>query len=540
MRFFYISLLSMSLALAQHPHEASAGPAQLLPGLGNHHHSMATSSGEAQQYFDQGFRLIYAFNHEEAAKSFARAAELDPQAPMPWWGIALALGPNINLDVDPEREKAAYEAIQKAVALAANAPETERDYIRALAARYSIDPNADLKKLAADYAGRMGALSKKYPDDLDAATLYAESLMDLRPWQLWTADRQPVEGTLEIVAVLESVLRRDPNHVGANHYYIHAVEASATPERALPSAARLGGLAPGAGHLVHMPAHIHIQLGEYDAAVRSNEAAAEADRSYMQASGNESGVYPLMYYNHNIHFLAVSNTLRGRYEPARKSAAELAANVGPALTDMPMLQPYAAWQWFVPLRFSRWDEILTSPQPAGSLPVLRSMWHFARAIALIGKGRVEDARQEELPFIERVAEVPADAPWDVLQAAGVLRVAAWELKARIAEASGDRTGAIDFWRKAVAVQDQAGYAEPPAWYYSTRESLGGALLRAGQAAEAEAVFREDLEKNARSPRSLFGLLEALKAQNKPGTEWVESQFREAWKNADFTLTVGAL
>src|SRR5436190_14742379 len=283
MKRLLILILTLGCAYGQHQHEsAKANRTTLFPGLGRHHHPIATSSAEAQKFFDEGLTLIYAFNHDEAIRSFERAAALDPSAAMPYWGIALALGPNINLDVDPAGEKKAYEAAQKALSMLERAPENERAYIDALGKRYSIDPKADLKKLAVEYKDAMGELARRYPDDLDAATLYAESMMDLRPWQLWSADGKPAEGTEEIVAVLESVLKRDPQHTGANHFYIHAVEASPHPGQALASADRLAQLAPAAGHLVHMPAHIYIQTGDYEAAAKANEQAAEVDRNYIR------------------------------------------------------------------------------------------------------------------------------------------------------------------------------------------------------------------------------------------------------------------
>src|ERR1700694_4948575 len=314
-------------------------PAALMTGLGSMHHPVSTTSAEAQRFFDQGLALVYAFNHDEAVRSFKRAAELDPQMVMADWGMALALGPNINLDVDPQREKAAYEAVQRALSLSANAPENERAYIEALAKRYSIDPKADLKKLAVDYKNAMGELIKRYPDDLDAATLYAESAMDLRPWQLWSADGKPAEGTEEIVAVLESVLRRNPNHPGAIHYYIHAVEASPHPERALAYAPKLPQLMPMAGHLMHMPAHIYARTGDYENAALSNVHAAAADEAYIKAGGLQ-GIYPLMYYSHNLHFLAIAYSMEGRFTDAMRATKQLEANVSPHLKDMPMLEGF--------------------------------------------------------------------------------------------------------------------------------------------------------------------------------------------------------
>jgi hypothetical protein len=528
------------LAAAQHVHSDTVRPAQLFTGMGNHSHPINTRNQEAQRYFDQGMAFVFGFNHEEAINSFRKASQLDPAAAMPVWGISLALGPNINLDVDPEREKAAYDAVQTAAGLAASGPAVERDYIRALQVRYSNNPKADLKKLAGEYAKAMSALSKKYPDDLDAATLYAEAMMDLRPWRLWSYDGKPAEGTLEIVSVLESVLRRDPNHIGANHYYVHAMEASPNPERALAAGERLPKLAPAAGHLVHMPAHIYQLLGDFDNSARSNETAARVDREYMKLSGNNEGVYPLMYYNHNLHFLAAAEMQLGKLEAAQRAASELSASITPALTQMPMGQPFAAMPWFVLLRFQRWDEALQIAEPDAKHPLLMSVWHFVRGAAYAGKGSVADARRELEQLNSSAAKIPADQYWIDNPAAGVMRIPPLELAARIAEASGDRSGAIDLWRRAAAAQDAGGYSEPPLWYYSVRESLGGALLRARRAAEAEIVFRQDLAKNARSPRALFGLLEALKAQNKPGAEWVDRQFREAWSQSKLQLKVGDL
>jgi tetratricopeptide (TPR) repeat protein len=281
--------------------------------MGQYHHRISTKNPQAQRLFDQGLTLVFAFNHEEAARAFRRAAELDPQSAMAFWGVALALGPRINLDVDPPHERAAYESIQNALSLGPGATESERAYIQALAKRYSLDPNIDLRKLDADYAQTMRELHKRYPDDLDAATLYAESLMDLRPWKLWSLDGRPAEDTDEIVAVLGSVLRRDPEHIGANHYHIHAVEASRHPERAIPSAMRLETLVPSAGHLVHMPAHIFMRIGDYSASARSTEHGAVIDSVYLRDSGTTGSMYDMMYYCHNVHFLAASSCMAGNF-----------------------------------------------------------------------------------------------------------------------------------------------------------------------------------------------------------------------------------
>ena len=538
--FVLLASLSSLVVFGQHEHGPGAPkPAMLLPGLGNLHHPVQTSNPEAQKFFDQGLTLVFAFNHDEAIRSFQRAAELDSRAAMPLWGIALALGPNINMDVSPEAEKAAYDAVQNALALARSAPEPERDYIRALATRYTNDPKADLKQAAREYAAAMRELSRKYPDDLDAATLFADALMNLRPWKLWSADGKPEDGTLEIVATLESVIRRDPTHIGANHFYIHAVEASPNPERALGSADRLGGLAPGAGHLVHMPGHIYLQLGDYDTVVRTNQAAAEADRAYIRLTGAQ-GMYPAMYYSHNLQFLMVAWCAQGRFTDAKKAADEISANVAPMAQDMPMVQPLMALPWFVMLRFHRWDDALALPDPGEKLVVARTLWHFVRAAASAGNMDFRNAKLERDRFNVDSASIPKDMPWGVNTARPVLALAAAELSARIADARGDLAGAVASWSDAVQLQDAIPYDEPPDWYYPVRESLGGALLRAGRYASAEGVFREDLRRNPRNPRSIFGLIESLKDQKKPVPEWMEKQFRDAWRRAENPMAVEIL
>ena len=317
----------------------NAESVELHPGLGNYHHPITTKSAEAQTYFDQGLTLLYAFNHDEAARYFHRAAELDPEAAMPYWGIALSIGPNYNdTAVDVKRAKSTYGAVRKSLERAPQASAREQDYIRALAKRYSsANPKSDWKKFHLDYSNAMRAMVKKYPDDLDAATLFAESLMMLRPWQLWTADGKPAPSTLELVATLESVLKRDPNHPGANHFYIHAVEASPNLERAIPSAVRLMTLVPGAGHLVHMPGHIFLQTGDYELAAKTNVNASEADKSFVDRTG-ATGIYPLMYWTHNIHFISYARAQQGRYDEARQAAQEMARHVGDADLQMQMLE----------------------------------------------------------------------------------------------------------------------------------------------------------------------------------------------------------
>ncbi|HWW74037.1 MAG TPA: hypothetical protein VNZ44_01500, partial [Pyrinomonadaceae bacterium] len=432
----------------------------------------------------------------------------------------------------------AFDEVQKARALAAKASPKERDYIDALAKRYTDDATASpetLRRLASDFSRAMGALSKKYPQDLDAATLYAESMMNLRPWRLWNKDGTPAEGTTEIVATLESVLKRNPNHVGAIHYYIHAVEASPDPGRALAYAPRLGRLMPAAGHIVHMPAHIYQRTGDYGASARSNEAAAAADRAYIKATGVR-GVYPLMYYSHNLHFLAVSYSFAGRYADALRSARQLEANVAPHLKAMPMLEGFNTTSLLVLTRFRRWDEILKAPEPPAEQMGTRAVWTWARGMALASTGKLDEAEAALKTFAAAEQATPAEVMFGLNKASDILKIADRMLAARISVARGERGRAAELLREAVATEDALAYDEPPAWFLPAREALGAALLADGRAAEAEAVFREDLRRNARSGRSLFGLSKSLEAQRRTReAAAARRDFAAAWKNADTPL-----
>ena len=534
----FAAALLCSLAAAQQAGQAPPPqkPTTLLAGLGTHRHPIATSNEQAQKFFDQGVVLLFGFNHEEAYRSFEKAAELDPEQAMPHWGMALALGSNYN-DLVPaeERLKKARVEVDKGLALSASGPANERAYVEALSVRYSADPTADKAALARGYHEAMKALAGKYPDDLDAATLYAESGMNLRPWKLWKPDGTPEEGTLEIVAVLESVLKRDPRHPGGNHFYIHAVEASREPERALPSAARLETLVPMAGHLVHMSAHIQMRTGDYLGAEESNAKAAEVDRAYIQETG-ATGMYPVMYYGHNVHFQSWAAAMAGRHAEAKKAADRLYADALPHVSMDPMIEGYLAQPLVVAVRFRKWDDIRRTPDP-GALATVRAYWLYARAVAAAESGDLAAAQKERAAFQAAVAAMPADrlyGPQNTVRS--TLAVAGYDLDARIAQARKDRLAAIASWQQAVAAEDLLAYDEPAAWQSPMRESLGAALLRDGQAAEAEKVFRADLEIHPRNPRSLYGLTESLKAQHKTAdAAWASAQFDQAWKDADVKL-----
>jgi tetratricopeptide (TPR) repeat protein len=538
-------VLAAALAAAtpqQQPHDHAAGAdtreATLMAGMGETHHAINTRNAEAQKFFDQGLTLVYGFNHDEAILSFKKAAALDPASPMPHWGIALALGPNINSDVDAAREKAAYDAVQQALRLARRANASEAAYVRALATRYSNDPKADLKALSVKYAEAMRGLAAAFPDDDDAVTLYAESLMDLRPWQLYSLDGTPAEGTLEIVNILERVLARSPKHVGANHYYIHATEASLSPERALPSAKRLETLVPAAGHLVHMPAHTYMRTGNYAGAVEVNVRAADVDRKYIEET-NAGGFYPAMYYTHNLDFIASAAMMTGQYAVARKAADEVVANVRPMLADMAMLEPFAAKTLYVQLRFGKWDEVLAAPAPAATETLLTALHHYGRGVAHSMKGQLAEADAARTAFATARQAVPTDTIWGLNTAAGVLAVAASALDARIASARGDVDGAVQAWKNAIAAEDLLGYNEPSDWYYPTRESLGAVLLKAQRFLEAREVYRQDLERNPENPRSMQGLAQAL-AGTYPqdrNAQVLRGRAAKAWENADVDLNV---
>jgi tetratricopeptide (TPR) repeat protein len=451
---------------------------------------------------------------------------------MAFWGVAEAVGPNYNDPADPDRYKKAHDAAQKALDLSSRASPTEQAYIRAIAKRFPADPNSDLRKAAEAYRDAMQQLVSEFPDDLDAATLFAEAGMNLHPWGLWHPDGTPERGTEEIVATLESVLKRDPNHLGAIHYYIHAVEASPTPERALAGANKLAALAPNAGHIVHMPAHVYIRTGDYEAAVRTNEQAAAVDRAYIKATGVQ-GIYPMMYYSHNLHFIAMCSATNGNYAEAKENAKLLEANVGPHVKAMPPLEGFMTIPVAVEIRFRHWDDILKMPAPDSAMKTATVFWHFGRGLAFAGTGKVTEAEAEYNIVVESEAATPPDVIFAMPfnnKAKDIMKIAKNVLGAKIAAIKKDNTEAVAMLREAVAIQDSLKYGEPPDWFFPVRESLGAALLMTGDAASAEKVFRADLDRNPRNPRSLFGLHETLIRQKREYDAWfIKKQFDASWK-----------
>lgn len=500
------------------------------------HHPVTTSNQLAQLYFDQGLTLVYAFNHDAAYWSFLRATEVDPQLAMAYWGMALALGPNINMNITPKRAQVAQDAVSKALDLKNNSSEWEQDYIKALATRYSNDPHADLKQLALNYSEAMRQLSQKYPDDPDAAVLFAESLLDLRPWNQWSPDGKPFAGTLEAVAKLESVLKRDPNHIGANHYYIHAIEASNFPEKALMCALRLKTLLPISGHILHMPSHIYMLVGDYHQAALSNEEAVAIDRAYINKYGI-GGIYPVHYLSHNLYFLSRAYTIEGRFGDAKRAANDLTALYLPHFHRMPELEFYAMGPLFVLLRFQHWQEILDYPKPNSDMEMTTVLWHFSRAIAFIKLGDREAAEKERQLFLEGKSQLPASVTFGNNPSDKVLQIAAYLLDAQF----GSREQAISLVRQAIVAEDSLSYNEPPEWFYPIRETLGALLLKQGNALEAEQVFRDELSRHPRSGRALFGLKESLMAQSKlADAYWVDQEFKKAWFYSDIDLTIDQL
>jgi tetratricopeptide (TPR) repeat protein len=533
-------LVSIQVA-AQHQHQAPAKlQVEMYTGLGGVHHPVSTQNAEAQKYFDQGLALLYGFNHEEAAKAFGEAARLDPNLAIAHWGIALVNGQNYNAPEFPELLKMAKEHLKTAESLSSKAAPSEQALIVALGKRYddSIGDSAAREKA---YSDAMSQVSAKFPDDLDIATLYAESMMNLTPWQLWSKDGTPGPNTEKVIATLESVLRRNPQHIGANHYYIHAVEASPDPARGIAAANRLRDLKLSAGHLVHMPGHIYLRTGDYVSAADVNVAAANVDMSYIEHSGIKPGIYSMMYYSHNLHFLALSDSMAGRYASAKAAADKLSAHVGPAVKDMPMVEAFLPVKTYVLVRFAKWDEVLALPEPDKSLHLTNAIWHWGRGMAEVAKNNVSAAETEQKALDAARDAAPADAKVDKNSLATVLSVASHMLAARIAGAKGDLATAEKHYSEAAQLHDNFNYIEPPEWPFPVRESHGAMLLRAGRPADAEKLFRADLQHFPRNGRSLYGLAESLKAQeNYEAARFVEMEYKDAWKQSDTPLTVNSL
>jgi tetratricopeptide (TPR) repeat protein len=521
--------------------EADKPGAPVFQGLGAHKHPISTKNLEAQTFFDQGVNLLFGFNHAEAIRSFREAARLDPDCAMCWWGMAFALGPNINLPMPDDAVAPAWAALQRAKALEGKASQEERAWIDALATRYAADPKADRHALDEAFAKAMGALWAAQPDDLDAGTFYAEAMMDTQPWDYWELDGKTPKGhALTIVATLEDVIKRAPNHPGALHLYIHAVEATTTPERAEGAADRLEVLMPGAGHVVHMPSHIYYRVGRYADAAHVNELAAQVDEAYIAAC-RAQGYYPLGYYGHNIHFLWTSSEMQGRYQAAIDAARRLVKAVDPvnaAQTFGAQAELYA----FVPIatqvRFEKWDAVLAEPDFPKTLVVDRAVRLYARGTAFAAKGDLKSAgaARDELAALIGVADF---AKYESIGMPGkeMAQLGLTLLDGEILRAKGDLPGAVVKFRAAYDLSNHIPYSEPPWWHQPVAHLLGAALLADHKPAEAETVYRESLKTYRDDGWSLFGLAQALDAQGKTAeAAQARAAFDKAWSRADVKLT----
>ncbi len=517
----------------------SGALAPRLQNLGAYVFPASTRNKQAQLFINQGINLAYGFNHAEAARAFAEAARLDPELAMAYWGHALVLGSNINAPMNPDDEAKAFETIQKAVALKAKASPRERDWIDALAKRYT--GKADNRKAAdAAYADAMRVLARKYPADLDAAAMFAEAMMDLRPWAYWTHDSYPRPGTDEIIAALERVMQRNPKHPGALHFWVHLWEPTKTPEKAEAAADALLPLVPGAGHMVHMPAHIYQRVGRYADVVKSNQMAVAADEDYISQC-RAQGLYPLGYYPHNIHFIWFGANMGGQSKLAVEAGKKTRDSIPhEALQQLPFLQGFLVAHEYALVRFGQWDEILAlQPLHYDSL-FTRGIRHYSRGMAFAGKGQFDQA-WEELDALERLAgseglaKMPAS--FSANSAQDILRIAPEVLAGELAAKKGELDSAIAHLDKAVRLQDALIYTEPDDWHYPVRQSLGAVLLQAGRPREAEVVYWHDLSKWPDNGWSLFGLVQALQAQGKEQqAAEVQKRFAKAWANADVKLT----
>lgn len=520
------------------PTDSTRQIAPLFDNLGTLSFAVGTRSPRAQQFFDQGLRLSYAFNHAEGHRSFLEAARLDPECAMAYWGQAYDLGPNINDPLpDADRRRTAWEALERANRYAAGSGQLEQDLIRALTTRYSADPEADTAQLNEAYRQAMSEVARKYPDHPEVQTLYADAIMNTMPWNYWDEAGNPRPHTLEAKAALEKAIQLDPDHPGAHHYYIHLLELP-DPDRAVPSAETLESLMPAAGHMVHMPSHIYIRVGRYEDAVRVNQLAIAADEDYISQCYSQ-GIYPLGYYPHNIHFLWSAASLIGQSETALAAARSTAEKVPVGeMADLHFLQDFASTPLLAYLRFGKWNQILTFPAPRAEIKHLNLIRHYARGIAFVRKGNLAEAR-EELEALEALqadqglADIVATAHNSSDRIAGVAQAV---VAGEIAAASGDYAQAIAHLERAVALEDALTYTEPSAWHIPPRQNLGAVLLDAGAPAEAEAVYRQDLAKLRQNGWSLHGLSQALEAQGKTAeAAKIREEFNRVWNSSDIPI-----
>ncbi|MGH8251769.1 MAG: hypothetical protein ACREVI_13925 [Steroidobacteraceae bacterium] len=517
--------------------------ATLIEGLGDYSMPVTVASAEAQRWFDQGLAMTYGFNHDAAERSFLKAAELDPDCAMCWWGSSLVLGPHVNAAMDPNYSAKAWDRLRRAQDAADKATTREQAYIEALSARYAAEPPEDRRPLDEAYAAAMAKLAAEYPDDLDAATLHAEAMMDLQPWDYYDASGQPKGHTAEVVSRLESVMARDSEHAGALHLYVHAVEASPDPQRGVAAADTLRELLPGSGHLVHMPAHIYARVGRYHDAVLANQKAIGADDAYLAICKPGPGVYPLGYVPHNHHFLWFAATMEGASAIALGAAADTGKRTSdPKLMRTPgfeVMQNFAQTPLLADVRFGRWQQVVEAPKPADDLPYMQAMWNYAQGMAAARQGRIDAAKAHHAALLKATTDpvIEKMMAWDRYSLAGGVRIAERFVTAELARAAKDHDAAIAALKEAVVIEDTLPYDEPPAWHWPTRQALGAVLLEASKPAEAEAAYREELQRNPENGWSLYGLSQALKAQGKKAeAKEAADRHDKAWANADFDLS----
>ncbi|MEN8690539.1 MAG: hypothetical protein AB1Z20_10580 [Desulfobacterales bacterium] len=527
-------------ALTADPDKAEGPIAPKLEGLGDHHFPVTTQNPDSQQFFDQGLRLTYAFNHSEALRAFKQAVMHDPGNAMAFWGWALVLGPNLNLPMVPEVAPQAYQAIQHAVAIKEKVSERERAYIEALAERYTNNPTTDRVSLDRAYARAMAKLVESYPDDLDAATLYAASLMNLQPWDYWSLDGSPKGNTGEILKTLQSVVDRNPQHAGALHYYIHTVEAR-HPKRGEQHADMLAGLMPGAGHLVHMPSHIYMRVGRFADSYEANRRAVEADESYITQC-RAQGIYPLNYYPHNVHFMTWSAMVQGRPKVALETAYKIVDKVPPELAAnknvWALYETFLSQPVFVMVRFGMWDAMLKETKPNIESKFMTGIWHYGRALAFVHTDRLAEARRELRPLTAARKAMGELEHYIGFGAAETLLTIAEEIVlGELAYAEGYTLEGLAHLERAVRLEDGLRYNEPPDWYFPVRHFLGAMLIDSGRPNEAEVVYAADLRKNPGNGYSLFGLRLALEQQGKnEDARAVTKRFERAWTAATHKLT----
>ena len=514
--------------------EAATNGALIYEGFGNYERVISTDSETAQQWFNQGMQLMYGFNHDEAIRSFEQAAAADPKCPMPWWGIAYCNGININdPEMTEERSRRAWEASQEAVARIDAASPVEAALVGAVAQRYAWPAPEDRSELDQRYADAMEAVYREFPDDPDVAALFAESLMDLQPWDYWTDAGEPKGRTAEFVGIIDRALETHPLHPGANHFYIHAVEPSSNPDRAIEAADRLRVLVPGSGHLVHMPSHIYIRVGRYADAVQSNIDAIRVDRAYL-AKAPTPGLYA-MYYGHNLHFLAFAAMMSGNYEQAIGAARDLEAEMPEsALRDFAgLIEGIMPATFHVLIRFGKWEQILEEPDYPEWRLVSRAVRHYARSIANSALGHTEAAHAELVAFEDAMAEVPQE--WWIFnnRVSDVLPIARAMINGELLFREGKREEAYAVLREGVAAEDALVYDEPPGWMLPVRHALGALLMADGRYAEAEVVYREDLRHNRDNGWSLTGLQLALERQNRESeADGLSMRLAQAFKDSD--------